>query len=87
MKVDVLQPHQAEDWMSEAGRSFGVCATHNRDMAIAFALGAVPDESGSVSRVIRKQDLNPVKMVYVRVLIVAGLVMRSRAIQAPRKEA
>ena len=66
IKVDVLQPHQAEDGMSEAGRYYGVYATDLRDAAIAFALGAVPDEAGAVSRVIGKHDLNPVKMVFVR---------------------
>ena len=66
IKVDVLQPHRAEDWMSEVGRFYGVYATHLRDVAIAFALGAVPDESGAVSRIIGKHDLNPVKMLYVR---------------------
>lgn len=65
-KVDTLQPHQAEDWLSEAGRLFGVYATDIRDIAIAFALGAVPDESGAVSRMMRKQDLNPVRMVYLK---------------------
>ncbi len=63
--VDVLKPHQAYDWDNERGRMFGVYATSNRDVATAFALGAVPDESGSISRMIRKQDSEPIKMVFV----------------------
>ncbi len=63
-RVDVLVPHQAEDSLNEAGSQYGVFATSNRDVALAFALGAVPDEAGRVTRVIR--SLNPVKMIFIQ---------------------
>jgi hypothetical protein len=63
---EVLLPHQAEDFLNPAGSQYGVWATSNRDIALAFALGAVPDETGSVARIMRPQDLNPVKMVYIQ---------------------
>lgn len=65
-RVDVLMPHQAHDSIHEAGSQYGVFATSNRDVALAFALGAMPDETGGVTRVIRPQDLNQVKMVFVQ---------------------
>jgi hypothetical protein len=65
-RVDVLMPHQAEDWLNPAGSQYGVWATSNRNVALTFALGAVPDETGEVTRVMRPQDLHPVKMVYVQ---------------------
>jgi len=65
-RVDVLLPHQAEDFLNPAGSQYGVWATSNRDIALAFALGAVPDETGAVTRIMRPQDLDPVKMVYVQ---------------------
>jgi len=65
-KVDVLMPHQADDWRCEQGCHFGVYATSNRDVALAFVLGGVPDETGTCSRVIREQDRNPLRMVFVR---------------------
>lgn len=59
-------PHQADDWKYEPGRHFGVYATSNRNVALAFALGGVPDETGTCSRVIREKDRSPLKMVFVR---------------------
>ncbi len=63
-RVDVLVPHQADDALNEAGSQYGVFATSNRDVALAFALGAVPDEAGCVTRVVR--SLNPVKMIFIQ---------------------
>ena len=65
-RVDVLVPHQAEDFLNPAGSEYGVWATSNRDVALTFALGAVPDETGAVIRVMRPQDLNPIRMVFVQ---------------------
>ncbi len=50
-RVGVLMPQQAQDWRHKEGSQNGIYATSNRDVALAFALGAIPDETGSVSRV------------------------------------
>ena len=63
--MDKLLPYQAEDWLSETGCHYGVYATSNWDLALAFALGCVP-EKGACSRIITERDWNPVKMVYIR---------------------
>jgi hypothetical protein len=65
-RLEILSPHQAEDFLNPAGSQYGVWATSNRDVALAFALGAAPDETGGVTRIMQPQDLNPVKMVYVQ---------------------
>ncbi|MBD3192794.1 MAG: hypothetical protein GF308_19300 [Candidatus Heimdallarchaeota archaeon] len=64
-KVGILLPHQASDWLSPLGGLKGAYATSNRDLALAFALSAVPDESGSVSRYIKGAKNQPIKMVYI----------------------
>lgn len=63
-RVDVLLPHQAQDFLEEVGTQHGIFATPNRDVALAFALGAVPDNTGGITRVIT--SLNPVKMVFLQ---------------------
>jgi hypothetical protein len=65
INAKILQPHQASDWLSAIGNLKGVYATSNRDLALAFSLGAIPDESGSVSRYIKGKNNEPLKMVYV----------------------
>lgn len=60
-KVDVLMPYQADDWKCEHGRHFGVYATSDRNVALAFALGGIPDQTGTCSRVIREKDRSPLK--------------------------
>ena len=65
-KVNALIPRQADDWKYEHGRHFGVYATSNRDVALAFALGAVPDKKGTCHRIIRGKKHKPLKMVFVR---------------------
>lgn len=62
-RVDVLMPQQAQDWRHKEGSENGIYATSSRNVALAFALGAVPGETGSVSRVMGGH--NPVKMVFV----------------------
>jgi len=44
---DVLLPSQAYDWGYSEGCHDAVYATSNRDIALAFALGVVPDETGN----------------------------------------
>ena len=65
-RVNILMPQLADDWRFEAGRHFGVYATSNRDLALAFALGCVPDETGTCHRIIREKDRKPFKMTFVR---------------------
>ena len=62
-RFDILMPNQASDFLNKSGNQYGVFATSNRDVALAFALGTVPDATGGVMRVIL--SLDPVKMIYV----------------------
>lgn len=48
---DVLIPHQAYDIGFEAGCKNAVYATSNKNMALAFALGAIPNQAGEIERV------------------------------------
>jgi len=48
------------------GRHLGVYATSNRDVALAFALGGVADESGTCHREMRTRGRARVQMVFVR---------------------
>lgn len=50
-KVHVLAPHQACDKEFEEGCQYAVYATSNRNMALAFALGEIPNDKGEVERV------------------------------------
>ncbi len=64
-RVDILIPYQSADFLNASGSQNAVLATTNRDVALAFALGTVPDETGDdVTRVIL--SLDPVKMIFVR---------------------
>lgn len=49
-KCDVLLPHQAVDTAFAEGCQNAVYATSDKDMALAFALGAIPDENGEIDR-------------------------------------
>ncbi len=46
-----------------AGSRLGVYATPDREIALAFALGAIPDKNGRVTRVML--GINPVQLIYV----------------------
>lgn len=46
-----LIPRQAYDTGFEEGCKNAVYATTNRNMALAFALGAIPDQNGEIERV------------------------------------
>ena len=48
---EILIPHQAYDIGFEAGCKKAVYATTNKNMALAFALGANPNQDGDVDRV------------------------------------
>lgn len=48
--VSSLIPHQAWDIGFEAGCQNAVYATTNMNMAIAFALGGIPDENNELER-------------------------------------
>lgn len=51
IKTDILTPHQSVDMGFEEGCQNAVYATSNKNMALAFALGAKPDKNGEVERV------------------------------------
>lgn len=46
-----LMPHQAYDTGFKEGCKNAVYATTNKNMALAFALGAIPDQNGEIERV------------------------------------
>ncbi len=48
---DVLIPQQAFDIGYKEGCQNAVYATSNRNMALAFALGAIPNKDGEVERI------------------------------------
>lgn len=48
---DVLIPHQAYDTGFQQGCKNAVYATSNKNMALAFALGAIPNKNGEIERV------------------------------------
>ena len=50
-KYDILIPHQAYDTGFEEGCQNAVYATSNKNMALAFALGGVPNADGELERV------------------------------------
>ena len=49
---DVLKPHQAFDTGYKEGCQNAVYATSNKNMALAFALGSIPNVDGEVKRMI-----------------------------------
>ncbi|MCM1155103.1 MAG: hypothetical protein NC314_10275 [Roseburia sp.] len=51
IKCEVLVPHQAIDTGFAEGCQNAVYATSDKNMALAFALGARPDENGELERV------------------------------------
>lgn len=61
----VLLPKQAENWINKASGLYGVYATHIRNIALAFTLGGISDGSGTVSMMIKLQNSDPIKMVYI----------------------
>jgi hypothetical protein len=66
-RAALLTPHQADDWRFEIGRRLGVYATSERDVALAFALGGVADETGTCHREMRRKgERARVEMVFVR---------------------
>lgn len=48
---DILIPHQAYDTGFQQGCKNAVYATSNKNMALAFALGAIPNKDGEIERV------------------------------------
>ena len=62
----ILLPNQGDDWGYAEGRHYGVYATSNRDIAIAFALGAKPDEQGKIERIMDPKYGEKIKMIFHR---------------------
>jgi hypothetical protein len=66
-RFDVILPSQAYDWGYKEGRRNAVYATSKRDIALAFALGIVPDENGQTDRVMDyKYTKDETVMLYVK---------------------
>lgn len=61
--VSVLTPHQAFDGLSDAGTATGVFATPIRELALVFALGAIPDAQGRTTRLV--QSINPIRVIFL----------------------
>ena len=57
---------QAYDWGYTAGCKNAVYATSNRDIALAFSLGAIPDKNGNCGRLIDKKYDNGSKMIFYK---------------------
>lgn len=51
----VLIPHQAYDTGFEEGCRKAIYATTNQNMALAFALGAIPNRKGEVERIMKPE--------------------------------
>jgi hypothetical protein len=51
-KAEILVPDQVYDWGGKPGRQNVFYATSVRDIALAYAMGAVPDETGKYDRVL-----------------------------------
>lgn len=51
IRCDILLPHQAVDSGFEEGCQNAVYATSDKNMALAFALGARPNKNGEIERV------------------------------------
>lgn len=61
--VSVLMPHQAFDGLSDAGTATGIFATPYRELALVFALGAIPDEQGRITRFV--QSIHPIRVIFL----------------------
>jgi hypothetical protein len=62
-KVTVLLPNQAYDGLSDVGTANGVFATSNRELALIFALGCIPDEQGRITRFV--QSIDPIQVIFL----------------------
>ncbi len=61
---DIVMPFQAYDWGYAEGCQDAVFATSNRDIAIAFAMGAVPDEQGKIGRLMDPEYGDEIRMIF-----------------------
>lgn len=55
MCSEKLIPHQAYDWGHEEGCENAVYATSNKNVALAFALGIIPDGDGKSERIMEQE--------------------------------
>lgn len=60
-KIDVLLPHDAFDGLSDVGTATGIFATPHRELALVFALGAIPDTQGRITRLV--QSVDPMRVI------------------------
>ena len=62
--LKIIEPFQAHDWGYAEGCKKAVYVTSDRNIAIAFALGARPDENGNVGRLMDKKYDKDNKMIF-----------------------
>ena len=60
----IILPYQAYDSAYDEGCYEAVYATSEKDIALSFALGAVPDEFGKIGRVMDKKYGDDIKMIF-----------------------
>ena len=65
-RVDVLRPRRQLNQRRKEDSQYAVYATSDRDIALAFALGAVPDREGGGLCTHMREGHKPVEMIYVR---------------------
>jgi hypothetical protein len=64
-KAEILVPDQVYDWGGKRGQQNVLYATSIRDIALAYALGVVPDETGKYDRVLSyKLDTGEAVMIF-----------------------
>lgn len=63
VSVPVLKPQRAHDGLSAAGTATGVFATPYRELALVFALGAIPDAQGRITRLV--QSIQPLRVIFL----------------------
>jgi len=63
-RVSVVMPSQAYDFGGKTGVLNAIYATPVRDIALAYALGVVPDETGQHERVMSYKYGAEVKMIF-----------------------
>jgi hypothetical protein len=62
----VIRPSEAYDWGYAEGCSNAVYATSNREIVLAFSLGAIPDDTGKYERLMDKKYGHEIKMIFCR---------------------
>jgi hypothetical protein len=65
-RFEIILQSQAYDWGYAEGCHNAVYATSNRDIALAFALGAVSDETGKYERIMDNKYGEEITMIFCK---------------------